>query len=384
MKKSLTLILLFIWRLSPAFSETRTQPSQDHISTPHVTSIVEDADGYIWIGTQRGLNRYNGTSYRVYSQGPDELQDDYINAICCDTDGRIWIGSSSGIDLLRDGVVQPDKHLRTSRVGNLVSLDEGHLLFSNREGLHILDKGTFEAHSVYLDQKLAYNTFSVFDRYVWIQNTASGDITILDRDWRVVRTIPQKDQVLGQFCEASDGSIYVVTVTGLQRYSPDGVPMPLPTYLAQTTNDKAVLFMVRREGDTFIGIKNEGIFRVGNDELRREWEDERLPGVEECEALLTRENLWLSKDGGDLTNLYRQNNEHSIPLPDRYQPDALNMFYPLGNGNILVITNRGVFRQQLSTGQYTPLLGRGLEGMDKLGITLLDKRGHLWILHNYN
>lgn len=386
MKKSLILSLLFVWILSPAaLGENRTKPSQDHISTPHVTSIAEDADGYIWIGTQRGLNRYNGTSYRVYSQGPEELQDDYINAVCCDTDGRIWIGSSSGIDLLQDGVVQPDKHLRTGRVGNLVSLDEGHLLFSNREGLHILDKGTLETHSVYLDQKLAYNTFSVFsDRYIWIQNTASGDITILDRDWRVIRTIPQKDQVLGQFCEASDGTIYVVTVTGLQRFSPDGVRMPLPPYLAKTTDGKAVLFMVRREGDTFLGIKNEGIYRIGNDEIRREWEDERLAGVEECDVLLTRDNLWLSKDGGELTNLYRQNNEHSIPLPDRYQPDALNMFYPIGGGNILVITNRGVFRQHLSTGQYMPLLGRGLEGMDKLGITLLDKRGNLWILHNYN
>ena len=66
MKKSLILSLLFVWILSPAtLGENRTKPSQDHISTPHVTSIVEDADGYIWIGTQRGLNRYNGTSYRV-------------------------------------------------------------------------------------------------------------------------------------------------------------------------------------------------------------------------------------------------------------------------------------------------------------------------------
>ncbi|MBR6883702.1 MAG: hypothetical protein IKN06_12160, partial [Bacteroidales bacterium] len=54
------------------------------LSNPQVKAIAQDADGYIWFGTARGLNRYNGTSYTTYyASGSDgSLNNDNILSLC--------------------------------------------------------------------------------------------------------------------------------------------------------------------------------------------------------------------------------------------------------------------------------------------------------------
>ena len=384
MKNLLTAFSLsFLWMAGIA-TASPANAGLDHISTPNVTCMTEDADGYIWMGTARGLNRYNGSTYRVWYQGEGSLTDDAVTSVCADGQGRIWVGTSSGVNLVRDGRADPACDIRCGRVGNVYSIDDKRLLYSSRDGLHLLDKDTYSSSPVYQDPKLLYNTFTVLsDGKIWIRNTASGIITILSPDWHVIREFPAPENLLSKVTEAPDGSIYTCTGAGLLRFTSDGAPLPVPETLRNATQGKPVLFMAVKDSDMFIGIRNEGIFYIGNDGPRREWIQESLTGVGSCRALLTRENLWLSKDNAEPVNLYRHPLQHTLSLPDRYRPDALNMFYPTGNGQILVITNRGVFRQQLSNGDWTELPGDGIGNGNKLGITLLDRNNNLWILYNY-
>ncbi len=359
-------------------------PSQDHLSTPNVTCMVEDGDGYIWIGTMRGLNRYNGSAFRVWYQGEESLTDDYITSVCSDDQGRVWVGTASGVNLIRKNKIEPACDIRCGRVGKVHSMDTDRLLYSSRDGLYLMNKETFTTTPVYQDPKLLYNTFDVLsDGKIWIRNTASGGLTILSPDWKVLKVFPQMENTPTGLCEAPDGSVYVWTEDGLLRYSGDGSPLPVPEALRKATQGKAVLFMAARDTDVFLGIRDEGIFHVGNEGLRREWIQESLADVSSCRALLTRENLWLSKNNTEPVNLYRHPLHHTVSLPDRYSPDVLNMFYPVSGGNILVITNRGVYRQQLSTGNWTELPGEGIGNENKLGITLLDRNNNLWVLYNY-
>ena len=63
-----------------------------------VTAIEQDADGFIWIGTQGGLHRYDGSRYTLYQQDPrvaGSLPDSFVTAL--DADGRdgLWVGTYS-------------------------------------------------------------------------------------------------------------------------------------------------------------------------------------------------------------------------------------------------------------------------------------------------
>ena len=80
--------------IAQQFYEIHTYTTKDGLSQVSVNDIVQDNEGFLWIATQSGLNRFDGTSFRTfesadYGQG---ICGNYINVILPDND-KIWIGS---------------------------------------------------------------------------------------------------------------------------------------------------------------------------------------------------------------------------------------------------------------------------------------------------
>lgn len=70
------------------------------LSQSTVRSIVQDDQGYIWLGTEDGLNKYDGQEMHVYNTLTDEhniqLKDNYISALFLDSENKLWIGTREG------------------------------------------------------------------------------------------------------------------------------------------------------------------------------------------------------------------------------------------------------------------------------------------------
>ena len=65
------------------------------LSQTRVPSAVKDDQGFMWFGTQYGLNRYDGNSFRLFAhdpRNPNSFSGVYITALFKDRDGRLWIG----------------------------------------------------------------------------------------------------------------------------------------------------------------------------------------------------------------------------------------------------------------------------------------------------
>jgi PAS domain S-box-containing protein len=72
---------------------------EDGLSQNAGLAFLQDSRGFVWIGTQDGLNRYDGHTFTVYKNDPDNptsLNYNSINALMEDRDGQIWIGTWGG------------------------------------------------------------------------------------------------------------------------------------------------------------------------------------------------------------------------------------------------------------------------------------------------
>ena len=79
--------------------ETQGFVVAQELSNCRVQCIAEDQTGQLWIGTFRGLNRYDGHEYHQYFCADDTLglPDSQVQSLLCDRQGRLWVGTVNGI-----------------------------------------------------------------------------------------------------------------------------------------------------------------------------------------------------------------------------------------------------------------------------------------------
>ena len=71
------------------------------LSQSVVNCLFQDSRDYLWIGTQNGLNRFNGETFDVFSYNPadsNSISNNWIYAIAEDRDGNLWIGTKGGLN----------------------------------------------------------------------------------------------------------------------------------------------------------------------------------------------------------------------------------------------------------------------------------------------
>ncbi|MBK6965317.1 MAG: hypothetical protein IPH20_15635 [Bacteroidales bacterium] len=70
------------------------------LSQSVVNCIFQDSRGYIWIGTQNGLNKFNGYNFTVFTSDPGDsasISNNWIYSIAEDKDANLWIGTKEGL-----------------------------------------------------------------------------------------------------------------------------------------------------------------------------------------------------------------------------------------------------------------------------------------------
>ena len=92
-------------QVSHSFQTRFPEPKFEHLDLkdglPDLTlrCMLQDRFGFLWIGTQNGLARYDGYSMVVYQWNPEDpnsLSDNIVNALCEDHAGALWVGTYSG------------------------------------------------------------------------------------------------------------------------------------------------------------------------------------------------------------------------------------------------------------------------------------------------
>jgi ligand-binding sensor domain-containing protein len=126
----------------------RNYTINDGLSQSAVTTVIQDNVGTLWIGTQDGLNRFDGQNFENFTSDKIEgLENDYIHSSIIAKDGKLWFGTANGLTcynpLLEVFKTFQLKGNIALQIESLVEDNQGNIWFgSASSGLYFLNKKT--------------------------------------------------------------------------------------------------------------------------------------------------------------------------------------------------------------------------------------------------
>jgi len=240
---------------------------RDGMPQESVRALTQTTDGYLWVGTQAGLARFDGDQFRVFAgeNSPVFQQHDHILALRADPEGGVWIATGGGGLLygkngsfraftVAEGLPrQQVRSLLLTRAGVLWVGTEG-------DGLHRYDRGRFV---------------------------------------RVPLGMVPGEQVVRCLLESSDGSIWAGTDRGLKHLA-NGRITTYTTREGLLSNPVWALAQ-SRTGAVWIGTRLGGLHRLLGNQLQAVGVRDGLAGRTILAILEDRQgNVWLGTDGDGL------------------------------------------------------------------------------------
>ncbi|MCP1384494.1 sensor histidine kinase [Runella salmonicolor] len=121
--------------------------TEQGLSQGSVYAMLKDSRGFLWFGTQDGLNRYDGHNFKVYYSDPDQprgLHGSFVNSMLEAPNGDLWIGTDYGLNLYRrqsdDFVYFPTKNAKTPEACTPFAVDQQFVWYwSEEEGILKMD-----------------------------------------------------------------------------------------------------------------------------------------------------------------------------------------------------------------------------------------------------
>ena len=173
MKRQLLLTLIIIIT-STVYGQSHFYTS-DKLSSNQITQICQDKNGYIWIGTEYGLNKYDGyrfTNYLHESGNDYTVPSNMISHLFVDNDGTLWVGTQLGLGRYNASTnqfipVEMKGATSVPRINAIVQEDATHLLIGTAGyGLFRVDTRTNESQKLEGYAKGDNNYFS----YIYIDD----------------------------------------------------------------------------------------------------------------------------------------------------------------------------------------------------------------------
>jgi signal transduction histidine kinase/ligand-binding sensor domain-containing protein/CheY-like chemotaxis protein len=265
------------WAGAPPRTLRFEQLTVEHgLAQESVLAIAQDKQGFIWLGTQAGLTRFDGyrtVTYKSVVSDPRSLGDNWVRVLHLDSAGQLWVGTDGGLDRYNPRSRGFDHFLphESAKRGNgnrhvraIVDDGLGGLWLATGDGLHHFDPGSARFTSWHHDDADA-------------ASLADDQVNALVRDW--------------------SGRLWVGTATGLDMLAPGATRFQ--HFQMDAAPDAKANFVAALQLD------QDGALWVGTLAGLERWQ--LGEGAPRRQRLGAREGL----KGGNITAIY-QDGEHNL------------------------------------------------------------------------
>jgi PAS domain S-box-containing protein len=242
---------------------------QNGLPADLITGVTQTKDGYIWIGTQKGMVRFDGIDFKVSNIALPSGQSQEIRSLSRGADGGMWLSIGRGMfgsfDEERFFPIADERWTTTSteEETRVLEAQDGTIWTGSDLGLGRWVKGNPLKTSMdenYRNHILAFGE-STKGR-IWIGTSEQGLLY-----WENGKMLKFPDDSLKKdnifaVAEGADGNIWVGTGNGLHCYDSKFQPVAIPAFFNEV---KAIL--VDSHGVVWIGTPGAGLARYENGEL---------------------------------------------------------------------------------------------------------------------
>lgn len=260
-----------------AFAADNRLYGPGQLTSSLITCSVQDSMGYIWIGTEYGLNRFDGISFSSYYNNetdPTSLMSNSVRSLFCDNEGRLWIGLLTGMQLY-DPATDSFKNVTfpnisyTPNISHIIQLDSGKIwMIAARLGIYELNPEDMTAYRLNDITRLCgtdhLNHFlEDSHKRLWLASVEDG-IFCIERDHESFR------QYLSAHKPIESASRFAINRTGIITAAYGGrilmfdevndqfIPLGQPSDMYLDVRDMALM----ENGDLLIASYNEGLWKV--------------------------------------------------------------------------------------------------------------------------
>jgi ligand-binding sensor domain-containing protein len=420
------MLMVFVWNsmASPSYQIDVWQ-TDEGLPQSTVTSIAQTRDGYLWLGTQNGLVRFDGVNFKVFNENntpaiqnnrmvqlfvgrqgtlwvsgeqgellclrsgrfsyykiPGHGPFNYARAMCDDSDGHLWMVTCDW-QLLRFGnggfkVLSTNWVLKAAQPYAVASDQSGRVWVQTERGLAALQDGIF--HTI-------WNETNAGNFYVDLAASRTGGIWVAANGclrkfesghWVAnLGVYHWTNTPLYDLYEDGEDRLWVATMgSGLFRYGPDGKVLHLTTKDG-LPSDFVRCVMEDREGNMWIGMEGGGLCRLKPGVFQTLGVRQGLSSdqvMSACES--TNGSFWIGTDGSGLDHLLRNGKVEHYGSSQGLRNGHVWSVVQDQKGEIWVGTWDGFFRDE--NDRFMDLS----DGM-KIGRQVLaiydDHRGDVWL-----
>ena len=236
-----------------------------------VQELVQTHNGFIWLGTEVGLVRFDGNSFAVFDRNSTPaLPGNDIRCLLAASDGSLWVGTSDGLARMKDGEVAtfttanglPANGVRSLQQGAnsvvTVSTDNGYIGFDGTRVVPI-QFDMLEGQAVMFEVKLSDGSRAYFDKGT-VELTQNGHT----QRWTAGKDLPGT-RIQALFADRK-GAVWIGTNGGLARWVAGKLQrLPITDPLA---TESVLALMEDQEGNLWVGTESGGLHILRDQRFR--------------------------------------------------------------------------------------------------------------------
>jgi ligand-binding sensor domain-containing protein/tRNA A-37 threonylcarbamoyl transferase component Bud32 len=348
-----------------------------------VWAVRQTSDGYLWIGTEEGLVRFDGVKFTVFDEdNTPAMSTNYIRCLFEDSKKNLWIGTlDGGLLIYKNGEFKQftGNHDLSHYTIYAIHEDSFHNIWigTDEKGLFQWNEGTNSCRVYNQEDGLPDNVIrSIYqdsEGNLWV-GTTKGLCRFKDN--RFISCLKEDEaekESFGAILEDSKKNLWVGTTKGLFQLK-EGKSIPYPV----SQNSAAVIRAIfeDRDKNIWIAAKDAGLIRYNNG---------KFSFLTQKEGLLTNDvlaitgdsegNLWVGTAGGGLNRL-KDGKFTTISTKEGLADDIVYSIYEDSRGCLWFGTNSGLdcFKNGTSIHFSTQ------QGLTHQTVNVIyeDRRGHIW------